>query len=359
MSLRQANKVVVLLGAGASYEAGIPTSPIMIDKLEALLSDADGWQDSLELYNYVKSAIYYADGITGKFNSSVNYNIERLVNALSELDQKTDHPLYPFIGNWNIKLIELGGTNFEKVRELKQKILGELSNWVLPMDYSKSKYYEGLFKFAEDYQYPLRLFSLNYDMCVERNRSTFNLERGFKDTRQWDWKNFDEVEGETPDIFLYKIHGSIDWYRDENKNLSFTDEASKIKPDQFELIFGTNYKMQYTDPFLFFAYEFRRWTLEAKLIIVVGYGFGDEHINGILGQALENVSDPSERKLLAVSPFSKEAEQEARERLASTLKVEDNSKIEIKKMRAKEFISQNMTIDILNGYFPSSATDIF
>ena len=46
-------------------------------------------------------------------------------------------------------------------------------------------------------------------------------------------------------------------------------------------------KLQYVDPFLFLANEFRKWTLESKLIISIGYGFGDEHINGILGQALK------------------------------------------------------------------------
>ncbi len=358
MSLRKENNVLLLLGAGASKEAEIPTSSEMIDRLESLVRNNSAWNSYENLYYFVKSAIYFADGIGGKFNTEVNYNIERLVNTLSELDKKARHPLYPFIGNWNIKLTELGGDDFTRVRQLRQMIIKELQDdWVLLSDYSQSEYYRGLFSFADDFQFPLRVFSLNYDLCVERNCKTEILERGFGDGRTWDWRNFDHPEGEAPNIYLYKLHGSIDWLRDEHKNLTFSDEASKIRTDQLEIIFGTDYKLQYTDPFLFLAYEFRRWTLEAKLIITIGYGFGDDHINSILGQALASVSDPNERKLLAIGPFTNEQEDEAKQRLADILHIATN-KVVIKKMSASDFMRSEMTIDKLNSHFPESG-DIF
>ena len=359
MSLRKANEVLILLGAGASFEADIPTSPVMVEKLQKLLQSHSAWIPFQGLYHFVKSAIYFADGISGKFDRQVNYNIERLVNTLSELDRKVEHPLYPFIGNWNITLTELGGDDFAKVRKLRQMILEELQDdWVLLSDYSKSNYYRSLFDFAKDYQYPLRVFSLNYDLCVEKNRRDALLERGFREGRIWDWKNFDETEGEEPNIFLYKLHGSIDWFRDEHKNLTFSDEPAKIKPEQLEIIFGTDQKLQYTDPFLFSAYEFRRWTLEAKLIVAIGYGFGDEHINSILGQALGSAPDPNERKLLAVAPFSDETKEAAASRLSQTLGIQSKEQIEIEKMGAGEFMQAHMTVDNLNGYFPLG-DDIF
>ncbi len=57
--------------------------------------------------------------------------------------------------------------------------------------------------------------------------------------------------------------------------------------------------MQYIDPYLFYAYELRRYSLEAKIILAIGYSFRDEYINGIITQALRH--DRS-RVLLAVSP---------------------------------------------------------
>jgi SIR2-like domain len=57
--------------------------------------------------------------------------------------------------------------------------------------------------------------------------------------------------------------------------------------------------MQDIDPYSFYAYELRRYSLEAKIILAIGYSFRDEHINGIITQALRH--DRS-RVLLAVSP---------------------------------------------------------
>jgi hypothetical protein len=354
VSLQKEDNVLLLLGAGASKEAGVPTSAEMIGKLEALLSADSIWMPYLNLYRFVKSAIYFADGIGGKFNNEVNYNIERLVNTISELDKKARHPLYPFIGNWNIKLTELGGDDFAKVRELRQMILKQLQNdWVLLSDYGPSDYYRGLFEFAKDFNFPLRVFTLNYDVCIEKNCKGEVVEKGFGDSRIWSWKNFDHDEGDAPNIYLYKLHGSIDWLRDEKKNLTFSDEASKIKTEQLEIIFGTDYKLQYTDPFLYLAYQLRQWTLVTKLIIAVGYSFSDDHVNSILGQALAAAGDPNERKLLAVGPFSGESEDAATARLAEILSVSKNM-IVIKQMSASEFMLSELTIDKLNSQFPET-----
>lgn len=359
MSLRKENNVLILLGAGASAEAGIPTSPFMIKKLEELLSSDAKWMEFRGLYHFVRSAIYFADGISGRFDNDVNYNIERLVNTLSELDRKVGHPLYPFIGTWNIKLMELGGNNFENIRNLRQIILEKLQkDWVLLNNYSTSDYYRGLFDFAKDFQYSLRVFTLNYDLCIEKNCKDETIERGFRDGRIWDWKNFEYPEGEEPNIFLYKLHGSIDWYKNEGNNVTFTDEPAKIEPEKLGIIFGTDYKLQYIDPFLFFVYQFRQWTLEAKLIISIGYGFGDEHINGIIGQALKNAANQEERKLLAVAPFKDEKEDEVTSRLAKILGISRNGQIDVKKMKASEFMSTEMIIDSLNRYF-SEGEEIF
>jgi hypothetical protein len=83
MSLRKEDSILVLLGAGASAEAGIPVSREMIKKLEYLLYNDSEWEPYRDLYNFIKSAIYFADGIGGRFDNKVNYNIERLVNTLS------------------------------------------------------------------------------------------------------------------------------------------------------------------------------------------------------------------------------------------------------------------------------------
>src|SRR6266481_1186928 len=137
------DEVLVLLGAGASVDAGIPHSAQMVQHIEDALKSE--WQQYRELYNYVRSAIFYADGIRGTFQ--VAYNIERLVVSLDELARREEHPLYPFIGAWNPRLTQVAGPAFENVSEFRRKILDKLRHeWVEIANYEKAGYYTGLIR---------------------------------------------------------------------------------------------------------------------------------------------------------------------------------------------------------------------
>lgn len=340
------NEIIILLGAGCSAEAGIPTSIQMIEKIEKHVEN--DWKEYQELYNYLKSSIHYADGIGGKFNQEVNFNIERLVNALSELEKKEEHIIYPFIGNWNIKLIELAGFDFKEINKFKKKIMESLKIWITKDNYADANYYSKFVDFQKQYQSHLRIFTLNYDLCLEKNIGIAKIERGFGENRKWDWRRFEFNPNNPVDIFFYKIHGSIDWRRDSGE-LTFSDDTSRV--DNPDLIFGTNYKLQYIDPYLFSAYEFRKYSLEAKLIITIGYGFGDEHINGILTQALSN---DSQRKLLCVGLDIKE------EKLKEALTCEGSKQIIVEAKKAKEYLENELLIEKLEKLFPQdTASKVF
>ncbi len=58
MNFRQ-NDIIFLLGAGASVDAGVPTSFTMIQQVEALLKEDEEWKQYKKLYDFVKSSIYY------------------------------------------------------------------------------------------------------------------------------------------------------------------------------------------------------------------------------------------------------------------------------------------------------------
>lgn len=284
--------IIFLLGAGASAEAGIPTSAQMIERIEQLFTNNQEWKPYLQLYNHVKSAIHYASGLKGCFRD-VPFNIETLVNTLYELERNEDHPLYPFIAAWNSRLVLLAGKDFEQVRKLRGLILRELKRWMCPEDASQAQYYHGLTALQRDLNYPLRLFSLNYDLLVESLGSqNFRVETGFPGfgpNQVWDWERFEDSESSpTPiaETFLYKLHGSINWKRDQAKNLYRVQQVETVEAEQMEVIFGRDFKLEAADPYLFYAYEFRKFTLAAKLIVTVGYGFGDAHINKMLIQSL-------------------------------------------------------------------------
>ena len=176
--------IIFLLGAGASAEAEIPPSGQMIDHIEALLSGTGSnpeWQPYATLYNHIKSAIHYAAGLKGQFREGVTYNIETLVNTLYELERNEEHPLYPFIASWNSRLVSLSREedgDFSRVRDFRRLILKQLKSWVSPDDISLADYFKGLVPLQRGLTFPLRIFSLNYDLCVERlNTLDFRVEK--------------------------------------------------------------------------------------------------------------------------------------------------------------------------------------
>lgn len=343
------DELVVLLGAGASIEAGIPDSNEMVRRVERETTKG-GWQDYQQLYRYLRSSVFYADGLEGITGSNVLFNIERLVNVLDELRKKERHTLYPFVGAWNPKLQDLAGTGFECVHELRKLIVDVLRReWVALAASETADYYRGLLRFQEEFGHALRVFSLNYDLCVEKSCGYGIVQRGFAG-RVWDWRLFDEGPNEETRIFLYKLHGSLDWYFAEDGTVSYSDSPSKIADEQVALIFGTSYKLEYVDPFLFLAYELRRWTLDAaRLIVVIGYGFMDEHINGILGQALRQ--DGSRRLLAVVAPKAADQVPETTNFITNQLDAQPDQVL-VDACGARRFLDERLSVKELANLFP-------
>ena len=341
------DELVVLLGAGASVEAGIPDSNEMVRRVERETSEG-AWQEYLGLYRYLRSSVFYADGLEGITGSNVPFNIERLVNVLDELRKKERHTLYPFVGAWNPKLQDVAGAEFERVHELRERIVSVLrGQWVALAESETADYYRGLLRFQEEFGHSLRVFSLNYDLCVEKSCGYEAVQRGFA-RRVWDWRLFDEGSNEETRIFLYKLHGSLDWSFAEDGTVSYSDSPSKIADERVALIFGTSYKLQYVDPFLFLAYQLRRWTLDAaRLVVAIGYGFMDEHINGILGQALRQ--DANRRLLAVVAPDADVGE--TTEFIASQLDAR-SAQVTVDACGARCFLEERLSVKELAGLFP-------
>ena len=271
----------------------------MVGELEDLLTTKNGeWTPFTKLYQFIKSSIHYSDGLHGRFGEEVSFNIERLVDVLDQLYEKERHVLYPFVGAWNPRLVELTDSDFTRVADFRKAIVRRMrSQWIELEKREAAEYYDGLLRFQSEFQYPLRVFSLNYDLCVETTCGTNVVERGFSD-RRWDWRAFNETLDDTTRLMLYKLHGSTDWFFEDDGYVSYTDAPSTIGDEEAALIFGGSYKLQHLDPFLFCVYELRRWTLDsARVVVCIGYSFSDDHINGILQQSLRQDEG---RRLVAV-----------------------------------------------------------
>lgn len=304
------NDVVFVLGAGASIPAEILAANGMILELEKAFDESHKkeaiykkFNKYKDLYFQIKSSILYAQGLRGVFEKNIahEYHIETLVRATFEIERYLDHPLYPFIANWNQRFFDQAGRDFCNVKEFSGHLREQLRSWIIPSNYKASaeKYYRGFRIISRDViQFPLRVFSLNYDLCLESIESEdFVIEQGFDGDGFWNWRRMqsDIVQRENQEMgrcnaFLYKMHGSIDWTREDDGRLKRVARPEELDCNQIEIIFGREDKMTVasSDPFLYYISQFRAALHSAKLVVCIGYSFSDDHINRAIGAALND-----------------------------------------------------------------------
>lgn len=350
--------IIFLLGAGASRDAGIPVSGEMVSLVEESLHKDSDWKTFLDLYHHVKSSFYFACGLRGLFKDLVPFHIEALVNTLYELERNEEHPLYPFIASWNSRFVSLAGPKFEHVKSFRRQILRQLKDWMCPDRPSDASYLDGLVNLQKDLGHPLRVFTLNYDLLIEGLGSNdFVVETGFAGfdpEHTWEFERFGDHRQVNPQVFLYKLHGSIDWKRNpSNKHVRRVKQIQQVEPDKMDLIFGRDFKLEAADPYLFFAYEFRRLALETRLLVTLGYGFGDDHINKMLTQSLRN--DASRRLLVVQRCSSADVGKKAGE-IAGRLDLSGDQvqQVVVVPGSAKEFLSEEELLTSLVRHIPVS-----
>jgi hypothetical protein len=340
------DSVFFLLGAGASYDAGIPVSSQMVQEVEKLILADKKWMSYKDLYYCIKSAIINAAGIIGNFSSDI-VNIETIVNTMDELIKSNHHPLYPFVGSWIPRLNEVTDNKFQKITELRDLIVSELnSDWTRYKQRDNIEYYKKFDDFQREYNFKLNIFSLNYDLCLEGAIGKEKIQRGFTKNHIWDWKTFDAGTDDVTPIWLYKLHGSIDWQKNDNDEVEET--TGNIPLNKSAIIFGTSYKLQYIDPFLYLVNEFRKKTLDkkTKIIICIGYSFNDEHINSILGQGMH----ANKFKIVSVAPLERD-DVGTEKKIKNKLKIENAEDIIFIKKHANDFIS-SLSTELIESYLP-------
>lgn len=329
--------IVFLLGAGASVEAGIPISQKMVEEIEKLIVTKSEWKPYKELYYYLRSSIHYSDGIMGKF--AEQFNVERLLIVISQIEERERNIMYPFIGAWNSRLIDLAGVNFEYVSKFKELIRKQLYEWVGLRNYDDASYYQSFSSLAGDIGTLIKVFTLNYDLCFETVvGKTKEIKLGFtKNSNEWHHTNFDSDEGISYN--LYKLHGSIDWYIHNNK--LYKSERLEQNP---ELIFGIMHKMTSVDPYFYYSSKLREVCLnDVKIMILIGYSYADEYVNIILAQAL---NEKSAVRIVNVGP-SKDGEEAVRNWIAQKLHLNNPKQVIPIRTTAKEFLTNMMNKEYL------------
>lgn len=155
-----------------------------------------------------------------------------------------------------------------------------------------------------------KIFTTNYDMEFEtaaQKIGAISLDGfSFHSSPSFDGKYFDydlvvrkgsripETDNFIPSVLhLYKLHGSLDWIYSSAENVIDKAVIKKAKPDEKDervLIYPSRNKFErsYAKPYFElmsrFQSELRKKT--PTTLLIIGYGFGDEHINSMIKEAV-------------------------------------------------------------------------
>lgn len=152
---------------------------------------------------------------------------------------------------------------------------------------------------------PVQIFTTNYDLLLELacEESDVVVINGFEGIfrRRWNPASFDcdigratshpqtpRFEHSARHIRLYKLHGSLSWFEDEG---GFCEDKPSPGSERVPLIIYPS-RLKYAEstrsPFDWLFRRFGAALQEAKLLICIGYGFGDDTLNHYIFAQLRN-----------------------------------------------------------------------
>jgi SIR2-like protein len=314
--MSEENRLALLAGAGLTVDAGLPTSVQLAKgfrkKLVEMSQSSEGGSMAVEarersahwlsLFNFLDGGVRFQEGVLNR-DPDMDVNIEQIAIAALELQARTTNPLAAYAAGWHRRIEQLEEKSPGLLGSFLDFTYSRLQEWLALADPKSATYLRGLGELCIDGD-DLDIFTLNYDLCIETALTAANLKfsNGFDSSGVWSPSAFSDSEH----VRLYKLHGSLDWVDDQIYGLCSLqfprhENAETIKADDVrpQLIFGTAHKLSAREPFLTLAYHFSQRVLQTKVLAVVGYSFGDEHVNQIIEQGLKK---NGRLRLVVVSP---------------------------------------------------------
>jgi hypothetical protein len=277
-----------LIGSGCS----LPAVPLMSEtfnkikknnsQLKELLGEFGGNNEDIEGYmNWLK-------------NATVFFNLE-------SDDYKSYEGAFDTVKNGLLKTIpfEYNLNKKDQYSEGDKEIQATIENY--------HKFYSGIFlQRVFKKLSPINVFTTNYDLFNEialensgihyANGFRGNVNRTFDPSvyrlRLVDDENRYKEKWSTVRKFvkLYKIHGSIDWKYDEHLNAIV--QSSSTRDDYKDVMIYPTVSKHYETQQTPYSELFREFTINLQkknsTLIIIGYGFPDEHINQLIAQSINN-----------------------------------------------------------------------
>jgi hypothetical protein len=136
------------------------------------------------------------------------------------------------------------------------------------------------------------VFTTNYDLALEAFATRvagddYDMIDGFKrvfDTNPtWDSSEYHDFSLRTPlTLVLFKLHGSVFWQR-SGEQIVFNRQPTLEKIEDV-LLYPMQTKTIVEDPFLTCYNYFEECLRNAKLMIAIGYSFGDDYLNQVIAR---------------------------------------------------------------------------
>lgn len=362
MGERVSDRTAVLLGAGASRDAGMPLTEELARKIlesfDAELLEAEPrlrkrQQPIVDALHVVYGAMV-AHATERRKSALSAVNVERLVSAIRLLRDRRTHEAAPFVASWrpSIESVDAHPLPFRdedlrehfsidssfnfRVRGLAERIAaiakatfdqGDGSTFraledqllrricALLSQPTDVTYFKPLIDLAVRQPGGLDITTLNYDLTIETaaKEHTVPVDTGLDRWRPELPLAFEPVDGR---INLIKPHGSIDWARVgsslhkrlEGFPLVRNHYRTNVDPQQHPswgssesplIVIGDREKLETDGPTLALLRAFEETLHRASHLLVVGYSFGDEHVNTIVRNWMN--ADPR-RTLTIVDP---------------------------------------------------------
>ena len=143
-----------------------------------------------------------------------------------------------------------------------------------------------------DREKPIEVFTTNYDLLLEEAFEDLSIPYfdGFVGSRQ----SFFDLRAVEDNLIpkhwtrLWKIHGSINWFQKENKEV-YRSSLTKENGDSY-LIYPSHLKYEQSRkmPYLALIDQLNRFIRQPNsLLIISGYSFNDQHLNDTIISALK------------------------------------------------------------------------
>ncbi len=276
-SIRTEN-LVLLTGAGASKECGGPSMADLWKTTSEDTSITSDWNKLLESSGYKPE--------------KDKENLEELLSNLQTITHAYE-------------INKSKGEDFSAViKKIESKILTECKKVSIKEKSSHVRFLTRVLKGRSLSSPRLKVFTLNYDTAFEQagekigavviDGFLFSFNKIFKGTEfdldivQRERSRIHYEENFYNKVFqLYKIHGSVDWKSDKINSIISKDGTT----DEPVLIYPNSSKFEKSFEMPFFEMVSRLQNVlrkENTTLFIIGYGFGDEHVNRIISESIKN-----------------------------------------------------------------------